>query len=365
MINMSHIKTAISQGQFQSFNHTIVQQLANRFFPRRHDSPVNKIIFSLVLAVFFALLLLVGLAGNKLFGPPQVNQQILSIFLLGTIYIYILCVVIEFQIGSFLQMIRDNLLGALVKEQDQQRLVRSMTTIFSVRRQFWFGLIFSLVAHAAFIALDPSLVFKFGLGFILANVIFHAFHGFCVYFYIAYLSWAISELKNYQYDLFELDPCSTAIIPELAAQLQTTISIMTLMVASASIIFASTHVLPFPSVAGMVVLMWLSTIALYFTNRYILKSIIVRAKWEKLGRIQDQIREMENKEKIPSKETLDHITQLKEYHDKIKEAPDSPWNFIRFIGTLNTLFWPTFGIIASNMGDFLDLISKVSKFRLP
>jgi len=365
MTDVVDLKTAINQGDFESINHYIVQWIAGKLSPRSRDSRATRSAFSVWLAALFAALVLLGIVGNKLLGTPHVDEQFLSIFVLGVIYIYALCVVIEYQIENFLKMIRDHLLDALVDEQDRQGLRESMKTIFSVRRQFWFGLLFSLFVHAAFIALDPNLAVKFGLGFLTVNVIFHAFHGFCVYFYVAYLNWAVSDLKNYQYDLFELDPSSTAIIPKLATLLQSTISLMTLMVASATLIFSSTRVLPFAAVVGMIVVMWINTITLYLINRHILQSIILRAKWEKLRKIQAQIRELEGKDRIPTKETLEHIIQLKEYHDKIKSTPDSPWSFARFIGTMNTLIWPTLGVIASNIEGFLDMITKVSKARLP
>jgi hypothetical protein len=365
MKSSTQLKPLISQGRFTSITHFSIQYLVNKIFPRRSPAPLSKLAFSVFLAVIFGLLYLLGLAGNYAIGRVRVTSQVMSIFLLGIAYIYLLCIVIEFQVEKFLKSIKENLLDALVMEQDRQSLHQSMLTIFSLRRQLWFGMIFSLAVHLAFIAVDPGLVNQFGLGFLFVNVVFHAFHGFCVYFYFAYLEWVLSDLKNYRYDLFELDPSSTAIIPKLGMLLQSTISLVTLMVASATIIFSSTRVLPFASVAAMVLMMWLSTIALFLVNRHILKSIIVRAKWEKLTKIQEQIRELEGKDKIPTQETLELINQLKEYHDKIKASPDSPWNLIKFFNTVNSLIWPTLGIIASNLGGFLEFIQQISKFLSP
>jgi hypothetical protein len=160
--------------------------------------------------------------------------------------------------------------------------------------------------------------------------------------------------------LFELDPCSTTIITKLATMLQSIISVMTLMVASATLIFSATRVLPFTIVVAMIILMWLNTVALYFINRHTLKSVIVRAKLKKLDKIQAQILKLELKDQIPTKETLDHITQLKEYHDRIKNTPNSPWDLARFVNTINTLFWPTVGVVISNLEGFLDLIHRLA-----
>src|SRR5688572_14667443 len=228
MTNMVDLTTAIPEGRFHSITHNIIQWIAGRLSAQWRSTPINKPVFNVLLGVIFVLLMLVGMAANRLFGIIQVDQQVFSVFVLGVIYIYILCIVVEYLIENFLKTIRDDLLDSLVSEEDRKRLQESVTTIFSVRRQFWFGFMFSVFVHAAFIALDPSLVVRFGIGFIIVNVIFHAFHGFCVYFYVAYLQWAVSDLKNYRYDLFELDPSSTAIIPKLATLLQSTISVMTL-----------------------------------------------------------------------------------------------------------------------------------------
>jgi hypothetical protein len=290
---------------------------------------------------------------------------VFSLIFLGIAYIYIACIVIEFQVAEFTKSIRDYILDSLVKDEDRQSLQQSMTTIFSLRRQFWAGIIFSVLAHLTFIVVDPSLVKQFGVGLLAVNLIFHTFHGFVIYFFLAYLEWALSNLKNYEFSLFEMDPSSTEIISKIATLLQSTISLMTLMVASATLILSSSRVLPFASVAAMVFLMWTNTIGLYFINRNILRSIIARAKWGKLVRIQAQIRELESKDKIPSKETLEHINQLKEFHDKIKNSPDSPWDFIRFINMLNTLIWPTLGVVATNVGGFLDFVEQARKLLLP
>jgi len=365
MATLVDLKTTITQGQFQSISRAIIQRILGRLFPNLRDRPISKATFSVSLAAIFFLLFVLGIAGNKLFGTPQVDEQIFTIFVIGIIYIYILCVVIEYQIDNSLKTVRDSLLDSLVRDEDRTQLQESMDNIFSVRNQSWFGIIFSVLAHAAFIAIEPSLVLRFGIGFLLVNMVFHAFHGFCVYFFVAYLSWAISDLQNYHYDLFELDPSNTEIIAKLATLLQSTTSIMTLMVASGTIIASTTRVLPFVGVAGMVVFTWINTITLYLVNRHILKSIILRAKWQKLGKIQTQIRELEGKDPIPTKEALDHITQLKEYHDHIKSTPNSPWDVSQFINTLNSLVWPTIGAIATNVEGFVDMIQKVFKGQLP
>jgi len=365
MKDSTQLKTLIFQGHFESITRFFIQYIVNKIFRYRIPTPLRKTAFSVFLAIFFGLLLLLGLAGNYIFGSLRVTSQVMSIFFLGITYIYVLCIVIESQIEKILKSAEEYLIDSLPKEQDRQSLHQSMLTIFSLRRQLWFGIIFSLFVHITFIIFDPSLIRQFGIGFIVVNIIVHTFHGFCVYFYFAYLEWALSNLKNYQFDLFELDPSSTAIIHKIASLLQSTIILLTLMVASATIIFSSTRVLPFTSVAAMVLLMWLSTITLYFINRNILKNIIVSAKWEKLTKIQEQIRELERKDKIPSQETLKLISQLKEYHDKIKASPDSPWSFMKFINTLNTLVWPTFGIVATNVGGFVEFVQKFSKWINP
>lgn len=363
--NTAQIKLLISQGHFESVTHFLVRSIIQRLFPRHAEQVISKIIFGIVLGFLFSLLLLIGMAGNYVFGQAQATPQILSIFLLGIVYIYIVCVLTEFQVGVITQSVKDNILDALVKESDRQSLRQSLDTAFSLRRQFWTGFIFSLLVHLAFIAVDHSLVRQFGVGFLVVNIIFHSFHGFCIYFFLAYLEWTFSDLKNYRFRLFERDPANTEVIAKLATLLQSTISLITLMVATATLIFSSTRVLPFASVAAMVFLMWTNTIGMYFINRHILKSIIVRSKWETLARIQTQIRELESKDKIPSSETLQHISQLQEHHDKILHSPDSPWDFTRFINTLNTLIWPTLGVIATNVGGFLDFIEKAKKILWP
>lgn len=362
---ISDFRLLISQGYFESVTHYIVRRILNKLFRRQDSNSIKMGVFSVVLATIFILIVFIGMAGSYLFGPVEIASQVYLIFLLGVAYIYVLCIAVEFQIVEFTSGVKDNILGALMKKTDRQSLWESMESIFSLRGQFWFGFLFSLFVHLAFIILDPNLIGRFGVGLIVTNIIIHSFHGFCVYFYFAYLEWAISNLKNYKFRLFALDPSKTEIISKLATLLQSTISLMTLMVASATLIFSSTRVLPFASVAGMVLLMWMSTISLYFVNRHIMKSIIVKAKWETMAKIQAQIRELESVDVIPKPKTLKHISQLQEYHDKILNSPNSPWDFIRFVNTLNTLVWPTFGVVATNVGDFIDFIEQVKNLFSP
>jgi hypothetical protein len=360
------VNALISGKHYESITHFIAEYVYRKITRRRETIPFRKLTFSISLSVIFILLLLFGLAGNYIFGLRSVTSPVLSIFLLGVGYIYILCIVIEFQVDKILMFIREHLLDALVGEQDQQSLFKSLSIIFSFRRQFLFGITFSVLAHIAFIVVDPSLIRQFGIGFLVVNIIFHAFHGFCIYYYFAYLGWTLSDLKNYQYDLFDLDPSSTEIISKIAGLLQSTTYLNTFIVASATIILSTTRVLPFASVGAMVFLMWTNAIALYFLNRHIMKRIILSAKWEKLTEIQHHICELESAEKIPSLDTLEHINKLKEYHDKILDSPDSsPGDIIKFLNTLNTLIWPTFGIFATNISDFLEFMQTFSKFISP
>ncbi len=363
--NAFKYKAEITHDNFQSINYFFIQKIVANLLPQRYSFHLGKISFMGLLACLFGVLLLFGMALNRLFGVSSISSQVWPIFLLGIVYIYILCLGVEFQVEFLLKFVREHLLSALTKQEDILSLQQSITSIFSKKSQFVFGLIFSLLVHATFVAFDIELVARFGVGFIIVNIVFHIFHGVCSYFFFSYLYWVTSKLKKYHLDLFELDPSSSAIVPKIVKLLQSTTLLMTFMVAIATIIFSSTRVLPFLVTASMVVLMWTSTISLYSANRHTLKELITRTKWAKMRKIQSQIRELEVQDKIPTKETLEHIMQLKEYHDKIMRSPDSPGGISHFFATLNTLVWPTLGILSSNLSGLLDFLEKISGFQLP
>lgn len=108
--------------------------------------------------------------------------------------------------------------------------------------------------------------------------------------------------------------------------------------------------------------MWGYTIVLFIGIQNILSNIIVRAKWKTLNKIQEQIRELESQGPVLSKETLEHIGKLIDYHDRIRATRNTAFDLRALLNFLNSLILPTISVLLSNGRDLLDLLADIGSF---
>ena len=101
------------------------------------------------------------------------------------------------------------------------------------------------------------------------------------------------------------------------------------------------------------IFVWAPTVILYSTGQYHLSDLIIRAKWKTINEIQKQVEDLCREEKIPDKDTLDRLAKLMDYHDRIKDTPNSTLNFRAGLNFLNSLLLPVLAFVAANLKDVI------------
>jgi len=73
-----------------------------------------------------------------------------------------------------------------------------------------------------------------------------------------------------------------------------------------------------------------------------------------LNELQSKIETLYSEEEIPSKDGLDRLEKLMNYHDRIKATPNSALNFRASLNFLNSLLLPVLAFVLAN----LDIVNK-------
>jgi len=90
-------------------------------------------------------------------------------------------------------------------------------------------------------------------------------------------------------------------------------------------------------------------VIMYAAGQYHLSDIIVRAKWKMLNEVQTKIEKLSGENEIPDKDSLDRLSKLMDYHDRIKATPNSALNFRASLNFLNSLLLPLLAFILANL----------------
>lgn len=106
-----------------------------------------------------------------------------------------------------------------------------------------------------------------------------------------------------------------------------------------------------PNIVLSVLLGWRPLVALFLANQFALARIITKAKWKKLNEIQAKIENLEDREDIPSEETIGHLTKLIDYYDRIKATPNSALNLRAGLSFLNSLLLPLLAFVLGNFDE--------------
>jgi hypothetical protein len=185
------------------------------------------------------------------------------------------------------------------------------------------------------------------------------------YLYPFYLMFP-PELRRYQFDLYAPDPSSSEVVGRLSRLLSfilyvTMGFIIQLMIGLGffSVLSESTLVPGF--VVSLLVIS--PMVIMYAAGQYHLSDLIVRAKWKMLNELQAKIEKLSGGEEIPDKDTLERLSKLMDYHDRIQSTPNSALNFRASLNFLNSLLLPILAFVLANLDTVRDVMQGVIRGR--
>jgi hypothetical protein len=173
-------------------------------------------------------------------------------------------------------------------------------------------------------------------------------------FYVAFPQ----RLNRYHFDLYTPDPSSSEVIGQLSHLLTFIMYVTMAFIVWLTIALAYVGVLtPASPTPGIIfsVFVWAPTVILYAAGQFHLSDVITRAKWKMLNEIQTKVEELYAEQKIPDALTLDRLGKLMDYHDRIKDTPNSALNFRASLNFLNSLLLPVLAFVVANLKQVVNL----------
>jgi hypothetical protein len=173
-------------------------------------------------------------------------------------------------------------------------------------------------------------------------------------FYVAFPQ----RLNRYHFDLYTPDPSSSEVIGQLSRLLTFIMYVTMAFIVWLTLGLAYVGVLTIESPTPAIVFsvfVWAPTVILYAAGQFHLSDVITRSKWKMLNEIQTKVEELYSEQKIPDALTLDRLSKLMDYHDRIKDTPNSALNFRASLNFLNSLLLPVLAFVVANLKDVLNL----------
>ncbi len=263
-------------------------------------------------------------------------------------------------IRAFLNTFRNSCIGKLLRGSD----VDNLESWLSVNFQWWRPLIVGLLIgpllawllyqiwranHADY----PFHAAPFVI--VLLTCIQSVWVAYYLYpFYVAFPS----RLTRFHFDLYEPDPSSSEIVGQLSRLLTFILYVTMAYIVWLTLGLAYIGVLtPDSPMPGLIfsLFVWAPTVMLYAAGQFHLSDVITRAKWKMLNEIQTKVEELYAEQQIPDAATLDRLGKLMDYHDRIKDTPNSALNFRASLNFLNSLLLPILAFVAANLKDVVGL----------
>ncbi len=356
------LKDALASGEYRSLAEVILDahgRLLQKMTRAAKPPPFwfNALAFTLLILLVFSLAGL--LLGVPLRGVDNATRlKLMLAGFLGTAIGSAFLVAAALMHRRLLRTLEEAVVGEIETPADLQDLGAWLRNTFSLKRQFW-------VSALPAVILLPGMNFMLGLAtgirFDLAVYLTAIVAGFQAFTALSITLACLTlphRLSHYRLKLFGADPRSSQVIEDLARTLNSVLLTGSAILA----LFTLDVVLFIPSsvVASIILpLPWLLLIAIFLSNQSALAKIIQRAKRKTLNEIQAQIEALQAKEAILGEETLKHINQLLDYHQRIRSSRNSAVDIQSGLNLLQSLLLPLIGLLLANITGILEVAARL------
>ena len=263
----------------------------------------------------------------------------------------IVLTLIAFKVGVhiFLSTLQENILDALESEKYLDNLQYWLTvTSKNVKAPLFIGLVMALFSgfYFPFTSANTPVGFP-GFGSIILNAIWVFLSSVASYYFLLGIV-LIVKLSGYPLKVYRADPSNSELINKLSGTLNNIMLIAAVYAAIWTLGLAFSQTLNERTIF-LVALTWGTITVIFVGSQYVLARIIVRAKWRTLSNIQAKIEELQEQEAIPTKDILEHINALMDYHDRIRATRNSALDLRAGLNFLNSLLIPLLAFILANL----------------
>ena len=214
-----------------------------------------------------------------------------------------------------------------------------------------FGIASALVA---FYGIFSSSTFSLGQTLIYFINFFHLGVGF--YGALALLALML-RLPKWFLVLYDDDPASSSILLLLSRELRDYLLLFASLSATLFLLAGMIYTLNIILIIGFLILNWIPILALFILGNQAFSQQIVRAKYERLDKLQSKIMKLSNIEKM-DKDSAAYIKILMDYHDRVKSSRNSLYNSESFINLIGSLALPSLAAILSAIDVWQKIFGK-------
>jgi hypothetical protein len=166
-----------------------------------------------------------------------------------------------------------------------------------------------------------------------------------------------AKLRRYDLKLFAADPSNSELVSYLSGELSFFGYFVAAYAAILTLVTALNRTVASVGII-LVLLYWLPIIALFIMNQTSLSSIIQRAKWKTLNEAQAKVEKLRASKSFGSPTTMDAISKLMDYHDRVKATRDSALNSGAILSFINSLLLPLLAFLLGNLDKLMMLLPQ-------
>jgi hypothetical protein len=204
-----------------------------------------------------------------------------------------------------------------------------------------------------------------GYGLFLGTVVFSLCMGPVLYM-MGWLFFLTYHMGGYEYDINQTAPAQSTVVQKFSEIYSTLLYSITAFVAFATftVYDGQRSIQDNLGVISLTILIgWIPITLYFFVSLGSLRRIILKAKWQLLDRIKNDIMAL-HQDNIVDKDKLALIDSLMNYYSRVNATPNSTLNLGTSLGFLNQLAIPLVGIILANLGNIIDFLISF-KTKLP
>lgn len=320
---------------------------------RRASSPP----FSYLVIVVALLIHVPGLLSAMVLNE---NRQFEKLWMGGFISLELAIaglVVAKININYVLRNLRDHVVDAIESLDDLSDLQQWLPNFWAIRKQVIFFLICGVILGTWSMFSWSLMMGEFvGWSFAISAFLMWALLGVPAY-YIFLMVLLPLRLRRYRYNLFEANPNHSDVVRHLSLTLRNYTYVLAGFFAFATFFFGVAS--PIPSLRSwnfsviILVTGWIPLTAQFISNRAALREIVRTAKWKTLKAIEWKIRTIQERADLADKETMDCITRLMDYHDRISATHDAALEFRARLSFISQILLTILAYILPNIDRIL------------
>jgi hypothetical protein len=344
----------------------LIFEYTNRFLQKFNRKGIAPPFYSTVIAAAF-LIQLVQVPGLLIAMLLKEVHQYSELFVIGSLSIevgFLGVLVAKLNINYVLQNLRDHVVDAIECVDDLNDLGSCLSNFWSLSKQLSSAVFLGMIAGALTVfGVSRTLEHFIGVGFTISVLLAWIIAIIPVY-YLCLMAILPLRLSHYHYNLFEANPIRSDVLRHLSLTLRNYTYVIAFFIAFDTFFYglnSSTRSLNII----MLTVGWIPLTVQFISNRSALKSIARNAKWKTLQEVECKIKKIQSEADLANKETMECITRLMDYHDRINATYDTTLEVRARVGFLNQLLLTLLAAILANINSILNFLqSSFLSFRL-